>query len=277
VQENKSSRAFLIVSVCLGVVAMVLSFAYLQGKTGSESGVEVAILVAAHDIRANTALSQEKDLAELKIPDKFVELRRRALNPQYRTKYDGQRVNRDILAGTPIFDADLVASADLDLTGDSRAMSIPVRGANALSGLLAPGDYVKLLVTRPTMHARLAQPGEADPTSGGPGGGSIPGVAVQGWETSTIEPLPLRVLAVGSRMTRPGRQVTLADQYSSAKENEATQTVTLEVTEAQAKNIQEQMGGGQFPVTLILCPPQKPAATVTPAAPVTPAATTPSK
>ncbi len=270
-QENKSSRAFLIISVCLGVVAMVLSFAYLQGKTGSEVGVDVTILVAAHDIRANTPLDPEKDLEEMKVPnnEKYAKLRGRALNPQYRADYKGQRVNRDILDGTPVFEADLVASADLDLTGDSRAMSIPVRGANALSGLLAPGDYVKLLVTRPTIGGGLAVPGQADSTSGTSGGNGL-APAIRGWETLTIEPDPIKVLAVGSRMTRTGRQVTLAGEYSAQRENEATQTVTLEVTEAQAKNIQEQMGGGQFPITLILCPPPKSAA-----APASPAAEPP--
>src|SRR6266550_3749772 len=74
------------------------------------------------------------------------------------------------------------------------------------------------------------------------------------WETVLVAPNAFRVLAVNQRTTRV-RPQGAAESYQSAGESGSNQSVTLEVTEAQAKNILEQTGAGQLRVTLILCPP----------------------
>ena len=84
------------------------------------------------------------------------------------------------------------------------------------------------------------------------------------YETVMVAPTPFKVLAVNQRLSRARSQVTAADAYQSAGDTNSNQTVTLEVTEAQAKSILEQTGAGQLPVTLLLCPP--------PPAPATPGA-----
>jgi len=241
-QESKSSRLFLVSSLILGLVAAVVSFAYLGKATSAENGPKTLILVAKQDLRANATLDPERDLTELAIPatTQFAPLAQRCLGPGNRENCKGQRVNRVILAGTPIMYADLIAAADLHITGDKRAMSIAAKGPQALSGLLIPGDRVKLLVTTPVV--KVSAGGNTGPTGQ--------------WESTEVLPESLIILAVGSRLQRPRAQISVAEQYQMAAESESAQTVTLEVTEDQAKTIQEKTGGGALPVTLILCPPE---------------------
>lgn len=249
-ESRTSSRIFLISSVLLGVVAMVAAFVYLETGAGQDRGPKSVIMVARHDLRANSALDPEKDLVDLEIPASLTDLKSRGLTPELRTSYKGQRINRDILAGTPVMLADLAAAATLELRGDSRALSIQVKGSSALGGLLIPGDYVKVLVTRPKPAARLT----TMPTD--PDGYSTPEPAA--WETVIVSPQAFRVIAVNQRLSRSRSQLTAADQYQGAGESTSQQTVTLEVTESQAQTILEQTGGGQLPISLLLCPPPAP-------------------
>jgi Flp pilus assembly protein CpaB len=241
-QESKASRLFLISSIVLGVLAAVVSFAYLDSASGTDRRPKGKVLVAKHDIRENSALDPEKDLEAMEIPAGMSSLQTRGLRPENAATYRGQRVNRQILAGTPVMLADLAAAVDLDIKGNSRAISLPIKGAQALSGLLIPGDRVKLMVTKPVIKTSQAV-GEGEtmrPTQ---------------WESVAVLPNPIKVLAVGSRLSRTRQQIALADQMQVTSAPESQQTVTFEVTEAEAKAILEQTGGGQLPVTLILCPP----------------------
>ncbi len=146
--DNRSSRAFLLVAVVLGVLATVATFAYLESSSGVDRSPKVKILAATRELPAGTALDPNKDLEEIDIPAQLTGLQARALSPDLLITYKGQRINRTIFPHTPVMNADLVAMADLELKGDARALAIPVRGANALAGLVRPGDYVRLMVTR---------------------------------------------------------------------------------------------------------------------------------
>jgi Flp pilus assembly protein CpaB len=240
--ENKASKLFLISSVVLGLLAAVVSFAYLNQATSSDRGPKYRIIVAKHDLRENSTLDPTRDFDEMEVPVRMTALITRGIKPEDAASYKNQRVNRRILAGTPIMLADMVVAADLEIKGDSRALSIPVKGAQALSGLLIPGDHVKLLVTTPTIRPRRSATEPAMPAQ---------------FETTQVLPEALKVLAVGSRLARTRLQISVQDQYesSSSGESDAQKTITLEVTEAQATAILSQTGAGQLPVTLLLCPP----------------------
>jgi len=242
---------FLLLAVVLGVLATVTTFAFLESSAGRERGPKTTILVAKRDLRAGQAIDPDKDLEEMEIPARMTDLRLRSLVPEHRASYKGQRVNRRILAGTPVMLADLAEFAELTLSSpDSRALSLPVRGAHALSGLLVPGDYVKLFVTRPVVRMRTISAQGADDVP-------VPVPEASGkYETTLVLPDAVKVLAVGRRLSRSRQQFGAADQYESAGEGEAQQTVTLEVTEAQAKTVLEATGAGQLPLTLVLCPPK---------------------
>jgi len=62
---------------------------------------------------------------------------------------------------------------------------------------------------------------------------------------------------------RPRGQLTAADQYETAGNASAQLTITLEVTETQAKAILEQSGGGQLPMSLLVCPAPTPTSPAT--------------
>jgi Flp pilus assembly protein CpaB len=240
VADNKAAgRAFLIVSIILGVLATVLAFAYLNQSGVSDNGPKATIMIASHDLAAGTALDPERDL---KSTDVAVTLVGNSITPDLAASLKGQRINRFISANQPIVRADVAALAELPITPGYRAISIGVRGPNALPGILAPGDFVKLMVTRP---------------AGRIGAGST--AAGQIWQSSEIVNTPLKVLAVGRRSQRA---ITAAEQYENTNGGDNS-SITLEVTEEQAKEILESTGAGSLTVTLMLVPEGRGAAVAT--------------
>ena len=249
--QNKSSRVFLLLATVLGVLATVTTFVFLESSTATARGPKVKILVAKDDLKPGTILDPDKHLAELDIPDNpdMKKLHDRALLPENKSSYRGKRINnRIVLAGTPVMLGDLADMTELKASPGNVVMSIQAKGANAVSGLLVPGDYVKIFVTRPVKSTR-AVPGTAD----GDAGTAI--VQTTGvWETRLALPDAVKVLAVGSKLAKSRQQITVGEQYASVSEGDGQQTVTLEVTEAQAKTVLEMSGAGQVPVTLVICP-----------------------
>ena len=249
-QDAKASRAFLLAAIGVGVLAMVLAFAYLQGaaETKAANAPKVKILVAAHDLAPYTMLDPDRDLVEKEIPKEFKEWRDRCLVPEFKNAYKGARVNRWIRTPQPVMQADIAASADLELTGDQRAMSIPVRGPAALGGNLVPGDWVKVFALVGTVKAVPATMS------------STGNLSVSWAQAALVVPQELKVLAVGTQLSRSRLQITQAAQFDTAAQSEAHQSVTLQVNEAQAQRLLEAMGVAQTPMWLVLCPGTKEAA-----------------
>ena len=240
-ESNSSSRIFLLSSLALGVLAMVAAFVFLQNTAGKETGPVAEVLVAKHDLRENAIIDPEKDLQKLPVPASMSELVGRALEPALMTAYKGQRVNRNMQAGQIVLKSDLGAGGVLDLRPGMMAMSLPIKSANALGGLLVPGQYVRLLVTRPAPMMRA--------TSGPSDMEALPGTK---FEADFVGP-PFKVLAINDRLSRSRAQLTAADAYQSAGESMSNSTITLEVTEADAKLIEQETGAGKFPISLTLC------------------------
>ena len=138
-EGKSSSRIFLLSSLALGVLAMAAAFVFLQNTAGQEQGPKIKIIVAKHDLRENAALDPGRDFEELEIPQRFTYLQALALSPQAAATYKGQRLNCSVLAGQPLLLTYLGAGGNLELRGEGRAMSVLVKGANALSGMVAPG------------------------------------------------------------------------------------------------------------------------------------------
>jgi Flp pilus assembly protein CpaB len=238
VQDNKASKMFLIVAVVLGVLATILAFAFISSSAGADRGPKVRVVVALHDLRPNAPIDPEKDLKIEEIPVAFSSLASQTLDPDALANYKGQRLNRRVLARQPVFLSDLADVGQLELREPYRALTLP-----ADAGLVIPGDYVKVVVAHADMAAAAGARAPAyDTAIVGPDGG-------------------YRVLAVGSSLIKTRAQVTAADQYDNSASG--SKSVTLEVTEDQAKQLLGAVGPGAQKVTLLLCP--TPAAASAPA------------
>src|SRR5262249_50204154 len=158
-------------------------------------------------------LDPEKDFSEVEIPTKMTTLSSLALSPEYKATSKNQKLNRPVLAGTPVWKADLAPAATLELKGEKVALAVSVRGANALSGLVVPGDYVKLMVTRSLASRPTTRPG-ADGTP------IYEYSQSTRYETILVSPTAFRVLAVNQRLSRTRSQVSAAEAYQSADTNQ---------------------------------------------------------
>ncbi len=232
--ENNSSRIFLIGAVVLGVLATVMAFMFIQNSAAVDRGPKVHIVVAAVDLKPNASINPDRDLRVEEIPVKFASLAGQSLDPDSRATYKGQRVNRRILAGQPIFLADLSAGGSLDLKEPYRALTIP-----ADAGLVIPGDHVQILVSSPEPIAP-AQPGMA-PTPKALNNATL----ISGGRA-------YRVLAVGGSLSRTRSQATNADQFENSAGG--SKLVTLEVTADQAKEIVTAISTSAQRNMLLLCP-----------------------
>ena len=250
--QSKSSRVFLLVAIVLGILATVTTFAFLESSTKKDTGPKTTVLVAARDLPANTTLDPEKDLKELQIPEEFKEIAQLALVPERRSSYKGQRLAREIRANWPVLVADLGAAGEFQFTGPQfRALSLPAKNEKGLSGLLVPGDWVKIYSTRTRTTMRERTIRQEDGTEI-----TVP-VAEQGeMKTSEVLARPVRVLAVGSRLNRPRQGATAADQYAVITQPDPQQTVTVELTDEEVAKFLDATVGQNVVVTFVLCPPQ---------------------
>jgi Flp pilus assembly protein CpaB len=234
VAENQASRAFLVGAVVLGVLATIMAFIFIQNTAAADRGPHVRIVVAARDLRANAIIDPDRDLKVTEIPLKFASLAEGILDPDARANYKGQRVNRRILAGQPIFLADLAAVGTLDIKEPYRALSIP-----ADAGLVIPGDRVQILVSQPDALAA------AGPAPGRPSGQTNNAVLVASGKA-------FRVIAVGGELNKTRSQATNADQAANLA---SAKMVTLEVTPDEAAQLVGAISTNPARNMLLICPP----------------------
>jgi len=252
---DTSNRRLLIAAAVTGLIATGLTFVFLANHSpeGEEGPANtVLILAAARDLSPDSTLDPDADLEELKVPATMGDFIRRCLRPQERSLIKGRRVVRPVPAGTPLTFADLMA-AEIELKGDRRALSLAVNGANGLPGLLAPGQWVKIVATRAVKAAAPAAP--IDPKDPAALLHALSAGAVESPQEWVAEFVPsaddmFRVIAVG------GRLVAMPDlvMRDGDSEDRGANVVTIEVTEDQARAILARSGGGRAALTLILCP-----------------------
>jgi Flp pilus assembly protein CpaB len=212
---------FLVVAVVLGILATVMAFMFIKGNEGQDRGPKTVVVVASQDLRPGISIDPDRDFRLEEIPAKFASFVNKTVDATSRANYRGQKVNRVIRAGQPVFLADFAAGGEIEWTNPNmRALNIT---ANA--GLAIPGDFVKIL----TMNGTVLAGGQA-----------------------------FRIIAINGAMKMFRQPVTIGEQ-SQAGVGGARQ-VTLEVTEAQATEILKGMGPSQERNYLLICPPPAPAA-----------------
>ncbi len=239
-----ASKIFLAVAVLLGVLATLLAFMFIRSEN---SGTPILITVAKRDLPANTTIDPSRDLKTMQYPPQYTTLRDNSLDPKALNAYKGTRLNRELFQNQPVMLADIApfSAGDLVLEKPYMALTLP-----ADTGMIIPGDYVKIILARPSLLGAVSTvPAAGMPQSDVIIVGNDPG---------------FKVLAVGGSLFKTRQQTMASDQYSSA----ANKTVTLQVTEAQAKEIMNVLGSlnSANRVTLLLCPSAKTAPPETPAA-----------
>jgi Flp pilus assembly protein CpaB len=257
--SSTASKAFLIVAVALGVLATVLAFAYISSAGSGNNGPTKFIVVAAHDMSPNAPLDPDKDLKQLAIPERFASLAQRCLDWEARASYKGERVNREIKMDQPVMLADISAVGELVLEKPYFALTLP-----AETGMIIPGDFVKIIVTKANLVNAAA--GSAALASAMPYDAQIIGKD-EGY----------KVLAVGGYLFKTRQQVLTSDQYGSS--STTNKTVTLQVTEAQAREIMGALGSvtSSTKAILLMGPSANTMAPGTETATTMPAANTPKK
>ena len=251
----KTNRLLLVGAVICGLFAMGVAFVYLRQQTQSnEPEATTTILVAEKDLPAGTRIDVAKHVKKIEVPTRLKDLASLAVAPGHIDLLENQVINRPIAEGTPVMYADLIPVRDLKLDGERRALSIAVDGANAVSGLVMPGDYVKIYVTRPVPKEKDLAAGQLTPEQTAFAAlAAAQNYAVTQWTSELISPVSLKVLAVGPYLT--GYRQTLPSVSGGRNQMLRYNTVTLDVSEAQAEKILADSGAGQLPLTLILCPP----------------------
>lgn len=158
-------KLVLIIAVALGLLAFVLTHLYLRAERARlyENARRVAVLVAREDLPAGTTLDSQNTTAREVFE---AGLSRQVFRADQRNIVLGKTLRYPLRKGSPI---DWVhVGADLDeLTGlastirpGMRALSIPVSGETAVSGLVRPNDHVDILGTF-TFNSKT-RPGETE-------------------------------------------------------------------------------------------------------------------
>lgn len=235
--SSAASKMFLIIAVALGVLATILAFAFINSAGSTDNTPKINIVVARHDMSPNAPIDPERDLKIIQIPRTFQSWADRCLSPGALSSYKGDHVNREIKTDQPVMFADISAVGELVLEKPYFALTLP-----ADTGMIIPGDYVKIIVTKANLTSAVAAAsGNSPPPNAAP------------FEVTTLGGNDgYKVLAVGGYLFKTRQQVLAADQYNSS----APKTVTLQVTEPQAKEIMGALGStsGNNKVPLLLAP-----------------------
>ncbi|MBS0389479.1 MAG: Flp pilus assembly protein CpaB [Proteobacteria bacterium] len=137
--------------------AFLLAHRYLQGRE-TATRLQLAgqyttreVLVAARALPVATALEPQM-LARRAVPERF--LASDALGTDAAASAIGRRLVRALDSGEPVTASSIAAAGAIELSAlvepGLRALTIPVDESNGAAGLIAPGDYVDLLlVARP--------------------------------------------------------------------------------------------------------------------------------
>lgn len=256
----------MLVAIVAGVVATGLAFVYLQSEGAAARSEQVepptTLLMAKRDLPANHILDPDEDLTTVEVPRRtFASFVQMAAKESERESLRGRQITRPIPAGEPILYSHLVSFSELDIAPGMRAMSIPVDRANAMDGILIPGDRIDIVVSypRPQEEDSMSAGTPAyDPNNPQAAIGAIFGqvmsrsMAPNEWQAEEIVS-NVRVLAVGQRLTMSRQQLLFGMETGLESVGGAT-VLTIEVTREQGLALISATAGGQNPITIWMRP-----------------------
>ena len=217
-----------IISIVVGILAFVLTRQYIAArvraleeyKENLRRQAKVAVVIGAAEDLPKGARIRQGDLAKVTVDQKNAS---KAVPVDQATTLIDRRLQMPVRKGEPIFWMEIEGGADAGLTlapliqPKLRAISIPVAGASAVSGMIQPGDYVDILGTF-TLPSKQ------------------PGAEAQ---IATITVLQnVTVLATGQKMAKTG-----ADQRGAAAASYSSVTVEVTPREAELLVFAQQMQG----------------------------------
>ena len=211
-------------SVVMASCAYMLAHRYLQGQAAATRRQLVGefatrdVLVAARALPAETTLEPQM-LARRAVPERY--LASDALGIDAAASTVGRRLNRALESGEALTSSSLMAGGAMALSAlvepGLRALTIPVDESNAAAGLIAPGDYIDLLlVTRPD------EPGS----------------------TASVRPLlqAVRVVATGQQLQRQAVGGAIDGDAQGAGVSYATVTLRLPPEDAERVLVAQHLG-----------------------------------
>lgn len=193
----------LVIAICLGLVAAVLNWKYLERKSRE---VETVAFVAIDDqarLRQGDTF-QESHLAPVEIPRRQVgRLDKSAVLYADRHTVIGMKAIREYDGGEIILRQDLkTPPAELTLLENERVMWIPVDVNTFVPALVAPGDFVSFIVPKPVDAPELELTG-------------TPEGAIASHSHEIVG--PFRIVSLGNRLG--SSQVFRAAGLSGGQEN----------------------------------------------------------
>ncbi len=258
----KINPIMLVVSVVLGVLAMLLGFFYLsanrdavaaQNTQQAQTERSVEILTVKRELPADHKINPEQDLQVTAVPaTTYGEFAQQAVKASEREVIRGKLTGSAVPMGAPLMYAHLAASKDITLAPDRRAISIDVSGADALQGILIPGDRVDIIAITPKQPEQDVQAGvPLEDQFGAIMNRAIEaGMGKDGFETEIIL-TEVRVLAIGDSLSGTRRYLVGRAGATGARGN----TVTLDVSKDDALKLAAI--GGTTRLRLVLCPPER--------------------
>jgi pilus assembly protein CpaB len=221
--------------VLLGVVVLASWYGQRTSQTPVVAHVEspadtrAPVLAAAHPILKGTLLRKEDIVSKDLKPDE--RLLPGSLAPGQEQDFVGALVRRDFAAAEPLIASEFVKPNDRSFLAAAlrpgfRATSVFVDAAQSVAGLALPGDFVDVILVQSFDNATATDPGRR--TSGE--------TVLRG----------VRVLAVDQATSAPTGVATAV-----GSEPHIPKTVTLEVTEQQAKKLLVASKLGTFELSLL--------------------------
>ena len=254
-------RLLLILALVSGAIATLLAFIYIQSASAVAEDeaprTTLEILYVKTDLAADEVIDPDVHLEPRTIViEEMPHLRRAAIKATERTAVAGRPVAIPVPAGVPLMYAHLTEVKDFDLPLGTRAMAINVESTSLMGGLLLPGDRVDILYSHPEPPP-TADPVPYDLLKDDPKAAEAYMKDLRSrtvaqtndrWVTETVL-RGIRIIAVGNRLSG-SRQA----QLFGVSGGSTGRTVTIEVTEDQAKELIEVQAGGKNKLTLLLLP-----------------------
>jgi len=211
-------------AVVMASCAYMLAHRYLQGQAAATRQQLVGefvtrdVLVAARALPAETTLEPQM-LARRAVPERY--LASDVLGIEVAAGIVGRRLNRALGSGEALTASALMAGGAMELSAlvepGLRALTIPVDESNAAAGLIAPGDYIDLLL--------VTRPDEAG-------------------STASVRPLlqAVRVVATGQQLQRPAGSAAIEGDAQAAGASYATVTLRLPPEDAERVLVAQHLG-----------------------------------